>query len=250
MVYTYWTTDQAKGGQGPYTPTDLCRSWPCSASAEKVVCLGVIFAAICEVKDRDQATSWSVPVSWQLNARATYEGSAQNNCTCCQTETEVADQTYFLQSQLCRHRTKQSEHWPYNPRRSAGWPLEYQSWGLWCDSTGKSGLQSSVLPLLRRTSYHQDFAVIYYLLNLILQYCSRRQRCVCVPWYWTKGLHYYASKKSTFTCSRTPFEYALAISNVTCLSLTCLHFHTACIQKSAFLLLLFLLHSSSSSFSS
>ena len=50
------------------------------------------------------------------------------------------------------HRANQSQHWPYNTRRLAGWPLQCQFWSHWYDSTLKkswhkrdSNLESSTL---------------------------------------------------------------------------------------------------------
>ena len=58
------------------------------------------------------------------------------------------------------HRANQSGRWPYNARRLAGKPLEFQFLGHWYDSTRKksvaSGIRTPDLPLWRRTPYPLD----------------------------------------------------------------------------------------------
>ena len=57
----------------------------------------------------------------QQHASVSQGRICSNNFTCCHTEIEVADQTFYLtQFTVYWHRADQSQRWPYNARRLAG----------------------------------------------------------------------------------------------------------------------------------
>ena len=83
-----------------------------------------------------------------------------DNCTCCHTEIEVADQTFYLtQSQYTDTGPTSPSADPISPGAWQGnhWSANFLS--HWYDSTqkknpGASGIRTRDLPLSRRTPYH------------------------------------------------------------------------------------------------
>ena len=78
--------------------------------------------------------------------------------TCCHTETEIADQTFYLtQSQYTDIGPTSPSADPRTPGTWQGKPLECQFLSRWYDSTRKnpvaSGIRTRDLPLPRRTPY-------------------------------------------------------------------------------------------------
>ena len=78
----------------------------------------------------------------------------QDSFTCRRTEIEVAN---FLPHPVTVywHRADQTQRWPFNARRLAGWPVECQYVIHWYESTRKnpvaSGIRTLDLPFSRRT---------------------------------------------------------------------------------------------------
>ena len=64
-------------------------------------------------------------VGWLVLTSHQHDGASQgriclDKCTCCHTEIEVANQTFYLNHSQYRHRASQSQRWPYNARHLAG----------------------------------------------------------------------------------------------------------------------------------
>ena len=64
-----------------------------------------------------------------------------DSCTCCHTETEAKYQTHPATAYW--NGASQSQRWPYNARRLAGWQQEYRSLSHWYESTRKKPLWES-----------------------------------------------------------------------------------------------------------
>ena len=79
----------------------------------------------------DRPSSTRLFVCWLLNVPATYSVSQQwiysDNCTCCHTEIEVADQTFYL---------TQSQYTDTGPTSPSAGPLTPGAWQFVCSFVG------------------------------------------------------------------------------------------------------------------
>ena len=106
-------------------------------------------------------------VGWLLNVPATCEcisGTYLLNFTCCHTEIEVVDQTFYLtQSQYTDTGPTSPNADPITPGAWQGshWSANFEVTGMTRPrkNPGASGIRTRDLPLSRRTPYHSRWSV-------------------------------------------------------------------------------------------
>ena len=155
----------------PYQPAYAC------LVLQHMVTLQVLYHTILQTQCRFEVTVLFVGcLTSRQQARVSQGRICSDNCTCCHTETEAADQTFYLtQLQYTDIGPTSPSAEPLSPGAWQGsqWSVNFEVTGMTQPrkNPGASGIRTRDLPFSRRTPYHSANEAVFEVKDVCSLHC-------------------------------------------------------------------------------